>query len=367
MSRSHHGPASERLAQDDIASGDLLAVSHLHRYELVRELARDARVVDLCCGVGYCAPILGEVARSIVGVDISADAIDEARERHGDAATFVVSDAREFVDRLDPGDVEIVVCFEGVEHVPDATGLADALARLVRHGVKLVVSLPNSAGFEEENDFHTVDFGYEEAKELLGRIGEHEVLTQRLGEGSIITAAGPSSSAQEGRVVVRPHDTSAAWAGHWLGVFNVDGDTLRRANVRLMAAAVPNQHRYMRALERSNEELYRTNLRLSREHLGRHDSGAGVTVGRLERAANADLEEAARLQLEVERLEARLAMEVQVAFENDANFQSARRQLARPHHRAADKAALVVAEIPFSRRAVRWVMARRDRRRRPGS
>lgn len=350
--------ALERLTADEIAAGGLLALTHVHRYELARRMAPAGRVLDLCCGAGYGSAILAAGGHTVVGVDVAPEAVAEATERFGDRASFAVGDALAYLDELDPADVDLIVCFEGIEHVPDAGALAGALARHVRHGVRVVISLPNSAGFEEENEFHTVDFGYDEATALFGRVGEHVLLAQRLAEGSVIVDAEDHEAEQRGAVTVVPHDTSAAWANHWLAVYGVDRETIGDAEVELRATAIPNHYRYMRALEQANRELLRTNRRLGHEHLGKHDAAAGITIGRLERRA-------ADAEAEVERLEERLELEIEVAKHNDAMFQEARRllgvaenELKRPRYRAADRAARVVEAVP----GLKWLLRKLLRR-----
>ena len=88
---------------------------------------------------------------------------------------FEAADAVEFL-RGDLGDDwDAIVCFEGLEHLPTPGAALEQLTRHADSGKKLIVSVPNSRTFEEENEFHVTDFGYEEAREAFGVPGRRDV------------------------------------------------------------------------------------------------------------------------------------------------------------------------------------------------
>src|SRR4051812_20572841 len=91
---------------------------HLARYRFALQWAPGNRVLDVCCGVGYGSFLLAAGgARSVLGIDVSEEALRSARmqpavanlsfERH-DACTSYPS----------AGEWDLVTCFEGIEHVP---------------------------------------------------------------------------------------------------------------------------------------------------------------------------------------------------------------------------------------------------------
>lgn len=324
----------ERLDPQEIGSGSLLALTHLQRYELARGLVEGRRVVDLCCGVGYGSLMLAETAADVVGVDVDADAIGAANRLADDRdrVRFAIGDALEHVRALPQADDLAVVCFEGVEHVPDPDALADALSRLVQGGSRVIVSLPNSAGFEEHNAFHATDFGYEEAMLLFARIGDPTLVVQRLAEGSVLA---PAVRSHDGAVLTGDAEVHAdpddrpEWANHWIAAYNIDGAAVATASARFRVSAGNHHNAYMRSLERANAELLAANHRMARAWLGIHDAAAAAQLARYQRRA----EEAQRRAEEAER---RLETEVEVAFQNDRNFQVLRRQLQSPRYRLVD-------------------------------
>jgi 2-polyprenyl-3-methyl-5-hydroxy-6-metoxy-1,4-benzoquinol methylase len=102
---------------------------HLDRYKFaVRHARRVPRILDLGCGVGYGSRLLKDSnpQATVVGVDISQDAVDYAARHysHGNVS-FVRSDAMTFED--DPFDV--VVSLETIEHVSEPEKFVAHIAR----------------------------------------------------------------------------------------------------------------------------------------------------------------------------------------------------------------------------------------------
>src|SRR6056297_1122941 len=57
-------------------------VMHAASYWFAESYCVGARVIDLGCGSGYGAARIAKVARAVVGIDISSDAVAFANSRH---------------------------------------------------------------------------------------------------------------------------------------------------------------------------------------------------------------------------------------------------------------------------------------------
>ncbi|PJB71599.1 MAG: class I SAM-dependent methyltransferase, partial [Armatimonadetes bacterium CG_4_9_14_3_um_filter_66_14] len=55
---------------------------HYHRYAFARALVAGKSVADIACGEGYGAALLAQSASSVVGIDLSAEAINHAQQRY---------------------------------------------------------------------------------------------------------------------------------------------------------------------------------------------------------------------------------------------------------------------------------------------
>jgi SAM-dependent methyltransferase len=251
------GEHVERLGHDDLRAPTPIAVEHVHRYQLAAQLCDGLRVADVCCGTGYGTRILAEAGANAVGIDSSEEAIAEARAGVGGSGEtrFEVADAHEYLDRDLSGEVDAVVIFEGLEHLPDLDRAVAALRELAARGVRLAVSIPNSELLgEEDNPFHETDFDYERALSTLrGLADDVVVLGQFPASGSLIRGE------REGaRLSVTPVEADAVGlegAAHLIGLAGF-GEAATDASARMLLGVAPESRAYMRELERANARLW---------------------------------------------------------------------------------------------------------------
>jgi ubiquinone/menaquinone biosynthesis C-methylase UbiE len=101
---------------------------------------RPRRLLEVGCGEGHLlGHVLGRCAPEVVvGVDLSADVVRQARARYGQRAAFQVAsaDALPFADRS----FDLVLACEVLEHVPDPARAIDELARVTAG--ELIVTVP---------------------------------------------------------------------------------------------------------------------------------------------------------------------------------------------------------------------------------
>ncbi|HVU17605.1 MAG TPA: class I SAM-dependent methyltransferase [Candidatus Didemnitutus sp.] len=114
--------------------------SHLQRYLFARERI-EGRVLDVACGVGYGSYLLGATCASVLGVDLSAEAIADARAHHlRPNVAFHLGSLSE-VPSTTPFDA--AVCLETIEHVSDPHVFLKELHGRLKPGGRLVLSAPN--------------------------------------------------------------------------------------------------------------------------------------------------------------------------------------------------------------------------------
>jgi SAM-dependent methyltransferase len=294
----------ERLSLDAVSEHTLIAVEHRHRYAFAQPACAGKRVLDLCCGVGYGSEMIAAVAEAVTGVDRDAAAIDTAQATVGarTSAQFVAADALDYLRRLEPADVDVIVCFEGLEHLPDVGKVAEQLVRLVAGGAGLIASVPNSATFEEENEFHLTDFDLPSARALFADLPDAVIAYQNHAEGSLIRGEQAPSVQVE---VQLDGEQDLDWANHFLVLAGVDHEALlSSASSALHLAVAPVNHRYMRGLERANRSLQATNSQLTRERLGLGAAGGAAAVLRREDELAATRDELAHARALLAALEA---------------------------------------------------------------
>jgi SAM-dependent methyltransferase len=143
---------------------------HFHRYLLVLEFCRGADVLDVACGEGYGTSLLGQVAKTVAGVDNDQSTIDHALRSYltktvsfklGNATHLPVADHSK----------DVVVSFETLEHLQDHEAFLLEIKRVLKHDGLLAISTPeieayNKAG-GEKNPFHLRELTQEQFQHLL--------------------------------------------------------------------------------------------------------------------------------------------------------------------------------------------------------
>lgn len=167
-------------------------IEHLHRALMARSLCRGKDVLDIASGEGYCSALIAQVARSVVGVDIDAKAVEYATTRYlRNNLRFVCGTAQNIP--LDDASVDVVVSFETIEHFSDHKRFLEDIRRVLRPGGLVIISTPDLAIYsvdgEAANPYHVQEMTREEFSALLSGFFKHVVyLGQRTMVGSALIA-----------------------------------------------------------------------------------------------------------------------------------------------------------------------------------
>lgn len=306
----------ERLSLETARSETLIAQEHRHRYEFAQRLCAGRRVLDLCCGSGYGSEILAARAQEVVGVDNDAATIDAATTtvaRRSQNVSFELADAISFLAQDLCARFDLVVCFEGLEHLHGVEEAIALLSRAAQRGLQMVVSVPNSKLFGERNPFHVTDFGYDDALAMFAAFPDVLMLPQFLAEGSLICPPG----AEQTEISLQLEDRNEPeYANHFIFCTNFPGDQIAQAtDGRLHLAVAPVFNRFAEGIKHANAALARENARLARARLGKAGSAAASALVAVPReladlAAERELwrERALLAETHVSELEARIAV-----------------------------------------------------------
>ncbi len=144
---------------------------HWHRYALARQLSQHCTVLDVACGEGYGAAMVAETAYKVVGVDLSVDVIQHAKNnyRHHANLQFVTASCEclPFSD----ASFDFAISFETIEHIEKQKEFISELTRVLRPDGILILSSPNkrlySDAHDYHNEFHVRELYRNELEELL--------------------------------------------------------------------------------------------------------------------------------------------------------------------------------------------------------
>ena len=165
---------------------------HWHRYAFSLQMVEGRDVLDLACGEGYGSHLLASRARSVVGMDLSAEAINHARVRYKSCKnlSYVEADA---IDIPSPDDsYDLVVCFETIEHLLAQGEMLAEFRRVLRPDGVLLISSPDKKTYSDEsevgNPFHLKELYRGEFLSLLkGEFPAVRLLGQKLLFQSVIS------------------------------------------------------------------------------------------------------------------------------------------------------------------------------------
>ena len=167
-----------------------IQLEHVHRYFLARELAKGKDVLDIACGEGYGANLLAEIAASVVGVDIFAEAVRHAQGKYRRKnLDFKVGACSKIP--LGDSSVDLVVSFETIEHHDEHELMMFEIKRVLRPGGILILSSPDKKEYTDlsgqKNQFHVKELYRADLEKLLkDHFKYQELFGQRVQTGSYV-------------------------------------------------------------------------------------------------------------------------------------------------------------------------------------
>ena len=167
-----------------------IRLEHYHRYAVVQDIVSGKDVLDVACGEGYGSYYMADVARSIVGVDISQEAVQHASSTYQKSNLAFRQGSAIELDFADAA-FDVVVSFETIEHLSEQAQMLAEIRRVLRPDGLLVISSPNRPVYSEEsgehNEFHVKELDFNEFDELLkSQFPIIQYFGQRILMGSVI-------------------------------------------------------------------------------------------------------------------------------------------------------------------------------------
>ena len=172
-----------------------LEAEHYHRYLLAVGVCAGRDVLDVATGEGYGAAMLAAQARTVTACDLAEDVVARATEAFvRPNLRFVTGDARRLP--MPDGSVDVVVCFEALEHFAEHEIFLDEVRRVLRPRGMLLISTPDREIYSPPgappNPFHMRELSRREFVDLLGARFAHVALArQRSVAGSVIVPEHP--------------------------------------------------------------------------------------------------------------------------------------------------------------------------------
>jgi len=130
-----------------------VAVEHLHRYAVVLQLTKNKTVLDIASGEGYGSNLIAGIAKEVVGVDISKDAVGRSNNKYKkDNLKFIEGSTSEIP--LPDNHFDLVVSFETIEHHDKHDEMLSEIKRVLKPDGLLVISSPDKKYYTDKRNFH---------------------------------------------------------------------------------------------------------------------------------------------------------------------------------------------------------------------
>ncbi|NIJ67752.1 glycosyltransferase [Xanthomonas sp. 60] len=146
---------------------------HMHRYACCLPLVEGKAVLDIASGEGYGSAMLAARAKSVVGVDISNEAVKHAAVRYASISNLDYVQGSAAAIPLASDSVDVVVSFETIEHLRGQEEMLSEIRRVLRPDGVLVMSSPNKEVYSDRagyhNEYHVKELYLTEFTDLISR------------------------------------------------------------------------------------------------------------------------------------------------------------------------------------------------------
>ena len=144
-----------------------IAYEHLHRYSVACEYVSGKSVLDIASGEGYGSNLLSKTADSVIGVDISVEAVSHASAKYKYQKNLEYRAGSCTDIPCDDNLFDVVVSFETIEHITEHELMLGEVKRVLKPDGVLIISSPNKEIYLDDNEFHLKELDYDEFDSLL--------------------------------------------------------------------------------------------------------------------------------------------------------------------------------------------------------
>jgi len=157
------------VPEENLWPGDFCSIAHESRYEWAAQQfpLKNKKILDFGCGSGYGSHFLANSAASVLGVDISSQAINFANGKYAGTASnlhFQVADLTKISTKSDlQGKFDVVVSFDVIEHLEKYWIFLENIQALLANNGVVVIGCPNRlrsfcSNQKVWNPFHMQEF-----------------------------------------------------------------------------------------------------------------------------------------------------------------------------------------------------------------
>ncbi len=154
--------------------------NHFKVYRFAAQFCKGKAVLDVGCGTGYGTSFLAESAKTVIGIDLSRQALSYARRCYTKSnLEFRKMNA----ESLELGDrsFDFIISTENFEHLNDHRSNLREMSRVLTDEGMLLLATPNTEMFHGMSlPHHTHEFSYDELSEILQLFFDECLISENL-------------------------------------------------------------------------------------------------------------------------------------------------------------------------------------------
>jgi SAM-dependent methyltransferase len=120
--------------------------------KIVKEKGKNIKILEIGCGLGYLTYSLNKEGLNCLGLDISSEAVKEAKTNFGDH--YIAGDVHEFAI-TNENKFDVIIFTELIEHITDVFSFISSLKSLLNFDGKIILTTPNKSFFPLETVWAT--------------------------------------------------------------------------------------------------------------------------------------------------------------------------------------------------------------------
>lgn len=171
---------------------------HMIRYLFAVHFAKGKTVLDVGCGEGYGSNLLSShgKAKKVFGIDIDPASIKHAKKHYVSKSVHYAVDSAETLSTIKDKSIDLVVCFELIEHIKDQKACFKNIKRVLKKGGVMIVSTPNKHVYPKGNPFHLKELYPHEFRTLVSSFFKNsQTLYQSFHMAQVLQPATKSTTA----------------------------------------------------------------------------------------------------------------------------------------------------------------------------
>lgn len=150
---------------------DYITKQHIMRYVFASQFVRDKTVLDIACGAGYGSQYLACRADTVVGVDVSLNAVTYAKNNYAEKNLYFLQGNAlhlPFEDNF----FDVVISFETIEHIKEYKNYVKEMKRVLTPDGVFICSTPH-VKYTQHPHYHVKEFYPEEFFQVLKMCFDH--------------------------------------------------------------------------------------------------------------------------------------------------------------------------------------------------